>query len=147
MSVMKNILLVVAAVLCVSIVSSCKKTSAHKNPFELITERAWLVSNLELSLDSINYVVHPDWTNLQLCEKDNLYHFNTNYTYRVSENTFICSSGIEETGTWGMISDNTIHLDGTKFTIVEITESKFVIQGGSAIGGGVYFITRLSFSR
>lgn len=64
------------------------------------------------------------------CEKDNVLNLSSNGTYTTNPGVYKCDvDETIETGTWSLsVDEKSIIVDGTPMTIVELTESKFVLS-------------------
>lgn len=113
--------LFIALLLISFIVSSCKKDEASKSKSEMLTGAKWNISSLK-----INGVAEV----MEDCSKDDFIIFASGGTCTFNPGTIKCYSGEAiDTTIWSLSSDEkNFTLEGTTWTIVELTQSRFVIS-------------------
>jgi hypothetical protein len=123
--------------------NSCKKKNDQKSKTQLITERDWRVSEFKEKVSPAT-----SWDNLldgePACNLDDRYVFKTNNSYENNEGPTKCDSSDPQvigTGTWALIDSETkFSLDGQSYTIIELTNDKFVIEFSLTNAGTTYTV-------
>lgn len=107
---MKKVQFVAAIIIAMISFNSC---TSEKTDAEILGATTWKLTNL--------YVNGADFFSLaDNCDKDDVYYFNEDGTYKHDEGATTCETGdpqIVEQGTWSISSD------GASFTIVAGTDS------------------------
>ncbi|MBS1761502.1 MAG: lipocalin family protein [Bacteroidetes bacterium] len=79
------------------------------------------------------------------CERDDVYTFNTNGTYTLTDAGVVCDPPNTDAGTWA-ISGNTVTIDGDNANISNFTCSGFTVVA-SYTDAGITVTNRIKFSR
>jgi hypothetical protein len=129
---MKKIILkiITAIILFSSLFITCKKSSHVKTRTELLTQKTWKFSSATVNgMDASS--------NLQACQKDNIYTFVSAGTGNVDEGPSKCNSGDPQTisFTWNFTTNETVlHIStsffsggSNDFTIMTLSETQLVV--------------------
>lgn len=104
---MKRLITTVWLVVTLALFNSCSKEESSSNTpaptrMELLTEHGWRLTNLYINnIDVTSAFFSP-------CELDNIFTYNTDYTYQIDEGPTKCISTdpqIIETGTWAFANN------------------------------------------
>ncbi len=126
------------------IASSCKKDISRT---ELLTTGSWKLIALEASLFGMTT---DSYAEMEECEKDNLFTFKSDNTLEIDEGPTKCDPDdpqIRKVGPWTLFdNDNKINMDSIDFNILELTETRFKING-TAMELGFIVTVELTYGR
>lgn len=109
---------------------SCNKNSNSKSKTELLTQKAWIQSNIEVESEG-NWQIDPEFASWEACEKDDQVIFKTNKTFEVNEGASICGEAAPEDSDHGLweFMDNEIKLtiNGQTGTINQLDEGTLIV--------------------
>src|SRR5262245_30185170 len=100
---MKKLLIVALMIL----IMSCNKDEDKAKPaIELMTHRSWILSAHGYDTDD-NRQIEPSENNIQPCEQDNNYAFNTNGTGVYSDMGLSCGGPDQNHFNWRLLNNDT----------------------------------------
>lgn len=130
--------------ICVFLASSCKKDVTRT---ELLTSGTWKLIALQATFLGMTT---DSYAEMEECEKDNLFTFKTDNTLDLDEGPTKCKPDdpqIRNEGPWTLFENDTkINLDNIDYNILELTESRFKING-SAMELGFLISVELTFGK
>lgn len=129
---------------CLLTASSCKKDISRT---ELLTSGSWKLIALQTDFFGVPADAYAD---MEDCEKDNLFTFKTDNTIDLDEGPTKCDPNDPQTrneGPWTLFDNDTkINMDSIDFEILELTKSRFKING-TALELGLVVNVELTFGK
>jgi hypothetical protein len=122
-------------------VSSCKKSSSPKSKTELLTQKAWILTNSEEGSGN-NWTTEAEFAASEACEKDDEFVFKTDKTFEVTEGATKCedSGSGSEQGTWNFEDNETkINWDSEIGTIDQLDEHTLILRGIEPNGSDINY--------
>lgn len=141
---MKNLLLFFTSILLAGIFQSCEKDSDSSSDSStenksIITSNVWIVTDLTLDGSSVYDLFFED------CEKDDEVTYKSDDTYFIEGGQVKCDPSdpeVIETGSWKMINNTTVEIDGDLLYIESINSSRMTLWNEDSDGT----ITKLIFT-
>ena len=130
----RNLIKLTAATALIVSIGACKKdndnSGGNKSRTELLTQAPWKTVNQEFGNGS-SWIVSPDWTNGEACEKDNILTVRTNMTWEETEGATKCDQDdpqIVDNGTWAWQENETkVVIRGETGTVTELNNNTLQI--------------------
>lgn len=120
------------AVVVLLSVSSCKKSNNSKSRTELLTQKAWIISNSEIGSGE-NWATEEEFASWETCQKDDAIIFKTDKTIEVNQGASKCEEDEPQTlneGSWDFADDETkLTLFGDTGTIDQLDENTLIVRG------------------
>ena len=108
-------------------ISSCKDDDEKPSKAVLLTARSWSISKIEVN-------GNDETSNLEPCDTDNVFTFNSDGTIILDIGEIMCDETEDISGTWRFKTNETIiniHINGEvalDWKILELTASTFKIS-------------------
>jgi hypothetical protein len=121
---MKKLFILLTAIMIAGTFQSCKKDSdsTSTDNKSILISYGWILTDIQFDGQSF-------WSFMDDCDKDNVLTFNANGTTTEEGGALKCDPNeVFETGTWEMINNTTVEIDGDILKIESISSSNMILS-------------------